>query len=370
MHRVVRIWYDNIPADTLQVGRTPSAGVGQAASDVDPDADADQQRAVFDLPFVTVVVLARAGQQALTRCLEALARQTYPASRMEVIVVGDAHRAASLADVATLARLRPGLRLRYVVCPPPARVTAARNCGWRYARGELVGFTEDNATPGTEWVAAVANAYSAEVDVVGGQVVIPLPARPPVSVREAAAIVQTPWSAVNVFYRRALLDRMAGFDERLGPGGSGDLDLALAALKTGARFSVAERAVVVYAPPPARWLAGVRMQLGHLDEALLYKKHPDLYWRHVRQSPPVGGYAATIALLVALGTTLARRRRLAVPAAALWLGMTLADCGRAAHGTSDRPRDLADLFLTTMLAPPVTVACRLVGAVRHRVWFV
>lgn len=373
MRRIARVWHDDTPADASHNGHAPPAEPGAAAQR--PVRNAAQSSASAPdmgdrtLPFVSVVVVARGGAESLVRCLEALAGQSYPAARMEVIVVGLTPRDDLAAVAASQARRRPGLRLRYVTCPPGKGVAAARNCGWRHARGDVVGFTSDAAIPSAEWVAAGASAFGPAVDVVGGTVVVPLPSRPAASVREAVRRIQAPWSATNVFYRRQLLAALGGFDEQLGDGDHDVTDLALAARATGARFATAERAVVVHITPAARWFTEVRSQRVQLDEARLYMKHSSLYWQHVRARPPLDLYIRVGLLLLGTLGLLGRRRVLAVSAGAAWLAFTAATVARDARGTSDDPRDLADLLVTSALVPPVALAYRLRGALRERVWF-
>jgi GT2 family glycosyltransferase len=373
MRRIARIWHDDMPADNSHNGHAPTARSGAAPQRPMRDAahPGTPAPALRDdtQPFVSVVVVARGGDGALVRCLEALAGQSYPVARMEVIVVGLTPRADLVTAVAAQARRRPGLRLRYVTCPPGKGIAAARNCGWRHARGDLVAFTSDTAIPSAEWVAAGANAFGPTIDVVGGMVVVPLPARPAASVREAVRRIQAPWSATNVFYRRQLLSTLDGFDELLGDADHDATDLALAARATGAHFTTSERAVVVHATPAGRWLAEVRSQRVHLDEARLYTKHPGLYWRHVRSRPPLGLYARVGLLLLSTVGLLGRRRVLATSASAAWLALTVVTFARDARGTSDDPRDLVDLLITSALVPPVALAYRLRGALRERVWF-
>ncbi len=372
MHHISHVWHDDDSDDAAQglaSGAPPAAQMNGARAHHTLQDTQESEHATAQLPYVTIVVVARAGNASLRKCVEALAAQTYPPQRMEVVVVGDSVDRGAAAVVASLARRRHGLRLRYAPCPASHGIAAARNRGWRHARGELVGFTLDSVIPSTEWIAAAAECFNPSVDVIGGQVVVPLPARPPAPMREAAEQVQVPWSSANVFYRRTLLDRLKGFDERFASGMHDDVDLAMAAISAGARFCTAARAVVVHERPATTRLAALRRQSMHLSEALLYRKHPDLYQRYIRRRPPLGHYVATSLLLAALAGLLMRRRPLARGGGLAWLALTLVSFVRAARDTSDHPRDLLELLLATLLVPPVAVIYRLSGAARHRVWF-
>jgi GT2 family glycosyltransferase len=365
---IARFWLDSAPATGGR--REPPDHIEVNGSLVEA-LDAPERQDAQALPFVSVVVVAHGGQTALAQCLDALEAQTYPTDRMEVIVVGTSPHDSALARmVAAVARRRPGLRLRYATRAAHRGTAAARNSGWRFARGQMVGFTEDAAIPSREWVEAAASAFGPDVDVISGTVITPLAARPTAAALQTAERMHAPWSGANVFYRRAVLTRLGGFDERFASGFHADTDLALAALQAGASFGTAERAVVVRKEAGQSWLTPLRETREQFDEALLFRKYPQLYGRYVRRAPPLGQYAAAGALLSMMAGALSRRRGLTRAGGAIWLSLLLLAFGGAARRTSDHPRDLAELLLVTAFSPVAAVAFRLAGAVRHRVWFV
>lgn len=355
MLHITRVWRDDAAEPTSPhergSGRTPARLPGA------------------ELPTVSVVLVARAGQVELTRALEALATQTYPARLLEVIVVCASGEERTSRMVAALARRRPGLRLRFVTCGREHGMGAARNCGWRCATGSIVAFTTDEVVPGPTWLESAVAAFDPVVDVVGGQIVVPLAARPSVPARRAAERLQVPWTAHNVFYRRSLLRELGGLDEGFSRQGHDDTDLILTALAAGARFCAAEGAVVVHERPSATWRDELGRQVLHADEARLFRKHPHLYAQYVRPAPPAADYLALAALGALLASAATGRRTPARVAAALWAGITLVRVRRAARDTSPGVRDLAALACATAALPPLTVGLRLYGALRQRVWF-
>lgn len=116
--------------------------------------------------FVSVVVPTFNRPAAVAACLDALARQAYPADRLEVIVVDDGSAPTKAAAVAAAAT-RHGVRLVRQENHGPA---AARNAGVRRARGEYVAFTDDDCAPASDWVAALA-AAAAPDRALGGRTV-------------------------------------------------------------------------------------------------------------------------------------------------------------------------------------------------------
>lgn len=87
-------------------------------------------------------------------CLAALAAQTVPPDRYEVIVVDD----GSTDGTAALAR-RAGA---HVIDQPHAGAAAARNRGAAAARGELLLFTDADCAPVPGWIAALVAPFADE----------------------------------------------------------------------------------------------------------------------------------------------------------------------------------------------------------------
>jgi glycosyltransferase involved in cell wall biosynthesis len=85
---------------------------------------------------VIIPTHARAGQ--VGEAIESVRRQTY--ENVEILVIDD----ASPDDTAAVLRAIPDLRLRYVRHEKRRGAAAARNTGIRMARGEWIGFLDDD----------------------------------------------------------------------------------------------------------------------------------------------------------------------------------------------------------------------------------
>lgn len=122
--------------------------------------------AVPDVPTASVVIPTLNRPEALSRCLDALARARGPS--FEVIVVDDGsprpvhdvvRRFTGCLDVQYLRQRRAG----------PAR---ARNLGVSAARGEVLCFTDDDCLPQPDWVLEMVTAVAGMPDaLVGGRTV-------------------------------------------------------------------------------------------------------------------------------------------------------------------------------------------------------
>lgn len=329
-------------------------------------------------PRVSVVVPTCRRPELLDRCLRALLAQDIPAPCFEVIVADDAAWFATCHQVeAWAARARAiGVCVRYARVTGAHGPAAARNAGWRAARGEIIAFTDDDCIPAPDWLCEGLAAFSpchagggSRVDGVSGGIVVPLPGAPTDYQRNAAHLATAEFVTANCFYRRDALTAVGGFDERFPLAWREDSDLHFRLLDRGARLVAAPAAVVTHPARPAPWGVSIRQQRKSMYNALLYKKHPRRYRERIQASPPWPYYATAGALAGAVLGLLTGHRTLARLAVALWLGLTLEFCARRLRGVSHAPGHVAEMAVTSLVIPPLAVFWRLRGALRFRVWF-
>ena len=170
-------------------------------------------------PPVTVVVPCRDRPGLLDRCLDHLAPQL---GEGDEVVVADS--ASASPEVGAVAR-RHGVRL--VRCEQPG-ASRARNAGWRAAAAPVVAFVDDDVLVDPGWL----DALTAALDDPGtgfavGRTALPVghdlagPGATVTSVEPPAVITPRStgvYGAGNLAVPRAVLARVGGFDERLGPG--------------------------------------------------------------------------------------------------------------------------------------------------------
>lgn len=200
------------------------------------------------LPSITVVVPVRNAAASLPALLDALAAQTLPRQRFEVVVVDDGSGDGT-ADAAENHRLRPGVVRR----ERSGGSYAARNGGIAAARADRIAFTDADCRPAADWLAAGLGALD-RADVVAGHVDVPLRAGAPLAaVLDASQFLDQEraasqgWAATaNLLTHRRVLDAVGLFDERLRSGG--DAEWTHRATTAGHRLVHAPDVVVVHAP--------------------------------------------------------------------------------------------------------------------------
>lgn len=240
------------------------------------------------LPDVSVVVPCHAAGRTITPLLEALRRQTLDPARYEVLVV-DPAADGTRRVLEDLAADWSGPGLRIVRGPLRDGPAAKRNAGAALARGRVLAFTDADCIPQANWLEAGLAAIGRGAQLVQGAVMPPTDApRHPLShsihVMSDVGLHETS----NMFYERALFERLGGFTtryfRRFGAPFGEDVELGWRARRMGARYAFEPSAVVhhpVGAPTlPGRlreqWLARgfplLARDVPELREALFYRR--------------------------------------------------------------------------------------------------
>ena len=198
---------------------------------------------------VSVVVPHYNDLPRLQACLDALARQTVPADRFEVIVA-DNRSPCGIAAVEDVARGRAR-----VVDAPEKGAGPARNAGVTASQGRLLAFTDCDCVPEAGWLAGGLAALE-RADVIGGRITVSVEDERRMSGPEAfervfafdnRSYVESKGFTVtaNLFTRREVFDAVGPFRN----GVSEDLDWCRRAVGGGFRLGYAAEAAVSH---PAR----------------------------------------------------------------------------------------------------------------------
>lgn len=210
----------------------------------------------YDLPSVTVIIPTYMRASYLPHLFGALARQVYPADRLEVVVVDNSSTDDTEAVVAAWAKSMPfPLRFHRKDNKGPA---ASRNAGARLATGEILAFTDSDCIPGPHWIQSTVRELRAGAGIVCGPMFG--------MQRESDGVVQYKqtkrddgtYPSGNMTMWRHWFDELGGFDEQFGiyPWGGlvagEDTDLAWRGRRAGADLRWVDAAAVGHQPaaPP------------------------------------------------------------------------------------------------------------------------
>jgi GT2 family glycosyltransferase len=188
----------------------------------------------------------------LAFALENLARLRVPQGRgVEFIIVDNASTDATPALLKAAAARFP---FPFVVLREPARGSgAAHNCALRYARGEVVAWTDDDCVPAEDWIERILAHFDEDpaLDLLTGRVELYDPSHYPITINTSLepAILGLGISenflilGCNLAFRRNLVERIGLYDPRFGAGAplraAEDTDFAFRALRKGCLLAYA-----------------------------------------------------------------------------------------------------------------------------------
>lgn len=351
--------------------------------------------------LVSVVVLARGRAELLNRCIASLVLQNFDPFRYEIIVVDDGSPSAVRAVEEVITRwtvqsetgVANGPSMMHLPCgsehihPHPqggharraaSGAAAARNTGWRAARADIIAFTEEDTVARADWLMRGLAAFrNTKIDAAWGKVIVPPPAPHDSHAKSAAMATREAgrFSAANCFCRKEVLEDVNGFDEAFDVASREDVDLYLRLITMHARI-VHQTHAIMNRPrrPMLRGRSGLTgLGMGQIKrvqyDALLYKKHPQLYREKIRSRPRRDFYLMTISLPLALAALAADQVAVGLTSGLLWLLLAQRFCRQRLR---EQPRGVArtaQALISTVLLPPMSVLWRLAGAWRFRVLF-
>jgi hypothetical protein len=325
-------------------------------------------------PRVSVVVPTCGRPVLLARCVEALLQQTLDPAQWELVIVDDGHGEETAAFFETLrARTRgrgPAVRYLRPDAPPRSGPAGARNRGWRVARGAVIAFTDDDTVPDRDWLRQGLYAMGAGPPAVRGKVEVPVPGRLTDHGRMTQGLAGAEFVTANCFVRRDVLQQLGGFDERFRRAWREDSDLHFKLLRAYGEVPAAPLAVVQHPVRDAGWGVSCKQQANAMYDALLYKKHPQLYRAKVgRLHAPPAYYGIVLGSVAFVASLLAGWALAAALAFMAVLGLGARFAVRRLDGTARDARHVAEMLATSFAIPFLALYWRLRGAWRFRVPF-
>jgi len=320
-------------------------------------------------PEISVVCSTYSRADRLPRLFAALEAQTLGADRFEVVIVDDASVDNTRAVLEELAARSP-LRVRVVALDQNRGRAGGRNAGWRAAAAPVVAFTDDDCAPAPDWLQRGYDALAAGARIVVG------PTQPnPAQAGNAGAFSRTQrigetsakryFQTCNIFYRRADLEAVDGFDEEFSTKGGEDTDLGWRILDDGGEVIFEPAALVLHDVTVGTFRAALREAASWLDIPLVVARHPGrarpllvhrLFWKKTHE----------LVLLGAGGTVLAAALRNPIPLLALvpWISFRVRKWPIVGDSWGGRVRFLPHALLIDV----VEVTAMVRGSIRSRVF--
>jgi glycosyltransferase involved in cell wall biosynthesis len=229
-----------------------------------------------DSIHVSIIVPTFNRKEMLDGALTGLFNQSYSKNVYEIIVVDD----GSTDDTKTLVmnKEKSSLCVLNYMRQENRGPAAARNLGIKYAKGQIIGFVDDDCIPSSTWI---ENALPYFKDPkIGGLVGCTVPiGEPKLKLFKSLHTNKITKNDIayqtnNMFYRKKVLDEVGGFDLEFWRWQ--DVDLAHRVLGKGYKIDFGEDVVVQHRVIFRSLITHLKALKGNEFIPLLYKKHPVL----------------------------------------------------------------------------------------------
>lgn len=222
--------------------------------------------------LVSIIVPAYNAEATLDECLKACLDQSY--GNTEVIIVDDGSTDGT-------AKIAQSYELRYLR-QQNAGPAAARNCGAKEARGDIIAYTDSDCAAAKDWIERLVEGFEDGVVAVGGTYgianessLLATMIHHEIEARHQGFGEEVDFlGSFNVAYRKAEFEAAGGFDETFRDASGEDNDLAYRLADQGGALRFQRSAVVVHYHPDSLW-PYLRTQMAHgYWRMKLYAKHP------------------------------------------------------------------------------------------------
>ncbi len=214
-----------------------------------------------ELPFVSVIIPIYNGTDSIGELLNALAKQTYPPDRHEIIFVDNGSTDDTVERIVS-AQYRFPNPLIILKETEIQGSYAARNRGLATARGEVIAFTDADCTPVPDWLhAGITCLLETSADLAGGQVTFTYASDRPTAAEmidartnmqmEMDILQRGVTKTANLFVWRRVFDAIGDFPAHLKSGG--DVLWTRTATRSGFKLVFASGAEIGH--PARSWLA-------------------------------------------------------------------------------------------------------------------
>jgi len=319
---------------------------------------------------VSVVIPTYRRTDLLKRCVKALLLQKFPKDQFEIIVVSDGPD----ADTGRIFDEWAGYdhpAIRFMPMDEKKGPAAARNYGWLNARGHIIAFTDDDCIPDSHWLdAIVRNCNPDENIALTGKVIVPVSKRPTDYELNTANLQTADFITANCACTKKALVQAGGFDEQFSMAWREDSELEFKFINNDIPIKRIETAIVTHPVRKCPWGVSIKEQKKTMFDALLYKKHPQLFLKKIRPKSPVLYYVIITAFIVLLAGVLAHKPQMTIAGLAIWAVCTAYFIFKRLKVTKLSVNHITEMVLTSLIIPFVSVYWQWYGAVKYRVLFI
>jgi GT2 family glycosyltransferase len=322
------------------------------------------------MPYKASVIIPTYNRPSLLkRCLEALIQQDFQKEDFEVVVITDGPDSITASMITEFKNTTPDFNCVCYSLPVKKGPAAARNAGWKAAGAELILFTDDDCIPSIGWVNSFYQAsqfYGQRPMAFTGKVTVPLSKSPTDFELNTAHLETASFVTANCAVSRSVLELVNGFDEAFAMAWREDSDLEFKLKKHGIAIAKIEEAEVIHPARKAAWGVSIREQKKAMYDALLFRKHPELYKANI-YSPVVWKYFFMVTLFITfLVAILCGNGWLALATFSIWICLAVLFIKKRLSRSSRSFSHIAEMVATSLLIPFCSLYWNLYGAIKFK----
>jgi glycosyltransferase involved in cell wall biosynthesis len=315
---------------------------------------------------ISVVIPTYKRPDLLIKCLDALVVQNFEWNEFEIIVVSDGPDEATGDVLRAWHALNP-LQFKYLHLPQKKGPAAARNYGWRNAKGDLIAFTDDDCIPAENWLQAFYSSWCPGTSIAfTGKTIVPIPDRPSDYERNTANLQTADFITANCCCSRNALELTGGFDEQFSMAWREDSDLEFRLYQQQIVIRKIDDATVVHPVRKAPWGISIKEQKKTMFNVLLYKKYPLLYRKKIQPTPPLNYYLTIFFFIVMVIGLFSKQPLPGFSGGVLWLLLTLIFVFRRLRYSSLTFNTITDMTVTSFIIPFLSIYWQYYGVVKYK----
>lgn len=315
---------------------------------------------------VSVVIPTYRRPDLLIKCLNALQTQTFETDQYEIIVVSDGPDPATEEAIRNVSMAK---QVKFLQLPHKGGPAAARNYGWKNSIGNLVLFTDDDCLPAPNWIRSFWNAFLkrpyAEA-AFSGHTVVPIPPVPTDYELNISHLATAEFITANCACTRATLINTDGFDEAFTMAWREDSDFQFRLWEKSIPLFHVGDAVVTHPVRKAKWGVCLKEEKKGMFNALLFKKFPDMYRKKIQPHPPWLYYCILLSVVTSICGLITGLNWLTYSGILVWFFLTSFFVMKRLKATSHDPMHIAEMIITSMAIPFLSLYWRWYGAIKYR----
>lgn len=320
------------------------------------------------VPEISIVIPTYKRPHLLKRCLNSLIKQTLNHSLYEIIVIDDAKQHYLKKDIKSFCK-KNGLYVRYLSTKGSRGPAAARNKGWKNAKGQIIAFIDDDVIAFPDWLKQGYDGIKNGAKVIAGKTIVPVSSDPVDYEASIKNMEKSEFLTANLFILKRILKRIKGFDENFTTAFREDSDLQFTLLEKNIPIRCSSNLTVFHPVRKSNWAVSLKEQKKSMFNALLFKKHPLLFREKIQKYPPLSYYAFFITTL--LFPLLAINGNISILSAVyiIWAFSLNRFIFKRLKKSSHSLKNTSQVILTSLFIPYIAVFWRLYGAVKYKVFF-